>query len=60
MHICILTADYIKRSLKKEDKISLNAGQKDCRMLPGIRISRKGVNMYKGVGALFADFFYFF
>ena len=35
MHICILTADYIKQSLKKKDKIMLNAGQKDCRMLQG-------------------------
>ena len=26
----------------------------------GVRISGKGVNMYKGVGACFADFIYFF
>ena len=40
MHICILTADYtvkagLKRSLKREDQLSLNAGQKYCRMLQG-------------------------
>ena len=39
MHICILTADAIhktcfKRPLKK-DQLSLNAGQKYCRMLQG-------------------------
>ena len=38
-HICILTADFdlysktcLKRPLKKEDQLSLNAGQKYCRM----------------------------
>ena len=40
MHICLLTADYtekagLKRPLKKEDKLSRNAGQKYCRMLHG-------------------------
>ena len=35
MHKCKLTADYtfIKRPLKKEDQLLLNAGQKYCRML---------------------------
>ena len=36
---CILTADYkvkpLKWPLKKEDQLSLNAGQKYCRMLQG-------------------------
>ena len=41
MHICILTADYtvkpvLRGHLKKEHQISLNAGQKYCRMLKGI------------------------
>ena len=40
MHICILTADLyskicLKRPLKKDDQLSLNAGQKYCRMLEG-------------------------
>ena len=33
MHLCILTADYTVKPLKKEDQLSHNAGQKDCRML---------------------------
>ena len=38
MHICILTADYTVKPVlsghsKKEDQLSLNAGQKYCRML---------------------------
>ena len=40
MHIFILTADLysktcLKRPLKKEDQLLLNAGQKYCRMLQG-------------------------
>ena len=40
MHLCILTADYtvkpvLKWPLKKVDQLSLNAGQKYCRMLQG-------------------------
>ena len=40
MHICILTADCTVRPVlsgysKKEDQLSLNAGQKYCRMLQG-------------------------
>ena len=39
IHICILIADYtVKPDLSghsKEDKLSLNAGQKFCRMLQG-------------------------
>ena len=40
MHICILNADYTIKSVlsghsKKEDQLSLNAGQKYCRMLQG-------------------------
>ena len=40
MHICILTADYTVKPVlsshsKKEDQLSLNAGQKYCRMLQG-------------------------
>ena len=39
MHICILTADYtVKPVLQchlKKDQLSLNAGQKYCRMLQG-------------------------
>ena len=38
MHICILTGDYtvnpvLSGNSKKEDKLSLNAGPKYCRML---------------------------
>ena len=38
MHICILTADYTVKPVlsghsKKEHQLSLNAGQKYCRML---------------------------
>ena len=35
MHICIMTADYTVRPPKKEDQLSLNAGQRYCRMLQG-------------------------
>ena len=35
MHICILTASYTVKPFKKEDKLSLNVGQKYCRMLQG-------------------------
>ena len=40
MHICLLTADNTVKPVlsshsKKEDQLSLNAGQKDCRMLQG-------------------------
>ena len=31
--ICILTANYTVKPLKNEDKLSLNLGQKYCRML---------------------------
>ena len=33
MHICIYSKTCIKRPLKKEGQLSLNAGEKDCRML---------------------------
>ena len=39
MHICILTADYTVQPVlsghSKKDQLSLNAGQKYCRMLQG-------------------------
>ena len=35
MHINILTADYTVNHVYKEDQLSLNAGQKYCRMLQG-------------------------
>ena len=35
MHICLLTANYLKWPLKEEDQSSLNAGQKICKMLQG-------------------------
>ena len=35
MHINILTADYTVKHVYKEDQLSLNAGQKYCRMLQG-------------------------
>ena len=41
MHTCILTADYTVNPVlsshlkKKEDQLSLNAGQKYCSMLQG-------------------------
>ena len=33
VHICILSKTYLKRPLKKEDQLYLNADQKHCRML---------------------------
>ena len=35
MHICILTDNYTVKPLQKEDQLSLNVGQKYCRMLQG-------------------------
>ena len=35
MHLCILSKTCRKRPLQKEDQLSLNAGQKYCRMLLG-------------------------
>ena len=35
MHICILTADYTVKPVLSGDQLSLNAGQKYCRMLQG-------------------------
>ena len=39
MHICILTSDYTVKPVLREDQLSLNAGQKYCRMLQSFRPS---------------------